>query len=63
MTPYSTEQLLKKHENYLEEWYKKGLQGLHHYDKTGLHVTHDEVCKWLNSLKTDNPQPIPQCHQ
>jgi predicted transcriptional regulator len=33
-----------------------------HYKTTGLHVTHEEVAAWLDSIGTDNELPIPVCH-
>ena len=32
------------------------------YKETGLHVTHDEVVPWLESLFTDDELPPPECH-
>lgn len=32
------------------------------YKETGLHVTHDEVVPWLESLFTDDELPPPACH-
>lgn len=33
-----------------------------HYKETGLHVTHDEIISWMESLFTDNELPPPACH-
>lgn len=30
--------------------------------ETGLHVTHEEIVPWLESLFTDNELPPPACH-
>lgn len=32
------------------------------YKETGLHVTHEELVPWLESLFTDNELPPPACH-
>lgn len=46
-----------------QAFYKRAEDSLLHMRETGLHVTHEEVTDWLQSLKTDNPKPIPQCHK
>lgn len=33
-----------------------------HHQETGLHVLHEEVGPWLDSLFTDNELPAPKCH-
>lgn len=37
-------------------------EAMEHYSKTGLHVTHAEVTKWLESWGTDEELDPPQCH-
>ncbi len=32
------------------------------YLDTGLHVTGDEVTRWVDTWGTDTPQPPPTCH-
>jgi predicted transcriptional regulator len=32
------------------------------YKETGLHVTHEEIMPWLESLFTDDELPPPACH-
>lgn len=32
------------------------------YKETGLHVTHDDIAPWLESLFTDHELPPPACH-
>ncbi|MFZ4540107.1 CopG family ribbon-helix-helix protein [Propionivibrio sp.] len=32
------------------------------YKETGLHVTHEEIVPWLESLFTDDELPPPACH-
>ena len=38
------------------------LQAYHHYQETGLHVTHDEVFTWLESIGSGQDLPAPTCH-
>lgn len=45
-----------------QAFYQRAEDSLLHMRETGLHVTHEEVTDWLESLKTDNPKPLPQCH-
>ena len=33
------------------------------YQETGLHVTGDEVVKWLSGWGTENETDPPECHQ
>jgi predicted transcriptional regulator len=33
-----------------------------HYRETGLHVTGDEVIRWLDSWGTEDELPPPECH-
>ena len=33
-----------------------------HYQRTGLHLTHEEVCAWAEQLKTDPNAKLPECH-
>ena len=37
-------------------------EAMEHYRRTGLHVTHAEVTKWLESWGTDEELDPPQCH-
>lgn len=37
-------------------------KAMEHYRETGLHVTHAEITKWLESWGTDDEQEPPQCH-
>ena len=41
---------------------KEGLESLREYEETGLHVTFEEVSKWLQSWGTDNELEAPECH-
>ncbi len=33
-----------------------------HYKETGLHVTHEELVPWMDSLFADHELPAPVCH-
>jgi predicted transcriptional regulator len=33
------------------------------YKETGLHVTHEELVPWMESLFTDKEVPPPSCHE
>ncbi len=33
-----------------------------HYKETGLHVTFDEFCTWVEDVQRDPGKPIPVCH-
>ena len=33
-----------------------------HYDRTGLHLTWDEVSDWMRRLGTPEETEMPQCH-
>ena len=33
-----------------------------HYEKTGLHITLDEVKQWAQALKTNRSAELPKCH-
>ena len=38
------------------------ISSYNHFLETGLHVTQDEVSKWMDSWGTENELPTPQCH-
>lgn len=33
-----------------------------HFQETGLHVTSDEMDKWLDEIRTNPNAPMPVCH-
>jgi predicted transcriptional regulator len=43
-------------------WNQGCVDALNHCDETGLHVTHDEVMTWLDSIVDGNELPPPVCH-
>lgn len=49
-----------------EEAEQKAIQeaaaSLAHYQKTGLHITLDEMKQWANNLKTNRNSQLPACH-
>lgn len=49
-----------------EEAEQKAIQeaaaSLAHYQKTGLHITLDEMKQWANNLKTNRNAQLPACH-
>lgn len=46
-----------------ETFKQEALEAWRDYQETGLHVTGDEVDRWLRSWGTDNEQPAPECHE
>jgi predicted transcriptional regulator len=45
------------------KFYEEALQASNHYKETGLHVTHEEMMVWADSLGTNNELPPPVCHK
>jgi predicted transcriptional regulator len=43
-------------------WQKSCDDAIDHFDKTGLHATHDEVMAWMDSWGKSDELPAPQCH-
>ena len=43
-------------------WHQSCDDALKHFDDTGLHATHEEVMKWMDSLAADKDAPPPECH-
>jgi predicted transcriptional regulator len=39
-----------------------GIASYEEYQRTGLHITHEEFDTWLSTWGTDNEQPAPACH-
>ncbi len=35
---------------------------MRHYNETGLHVTYEEVSRWMATWGTDDEQDPPECH-
>jgi predicted transcriptional regulator len=45
------------------EYEAQAIRSFENYQQTGLHVTHDELQAWADSLNSDNPLEAPQCHK
>ena len=41
----------------------KAIRSFENYQQTGLHVTHDELQAWADSLNSDTPLEVPTCHK
>lgn len=35
---------------------------IEHFERTGLHITLDEVKQWANELKSNRNAKLPKCH-
>jgi predicted transcriptional regulator len=46
-----------------ENWNQSCITSLNEHLETGLHVTEEEVNKWMDSWGTNNELPPPQCHE
>lgn len=42
---------------------RRAMQAYKDYQETGLHITLNEFMDWVDSLETDTPKEIPQCHK
>lgn len=56
------EQYVEREERH-EAFKQDALKAWEDYQATGLHVTGDEVERWLTSWGTDDEAPPPQCHK
>lgn len=41
----------------------QAIRSFENYQREGLHVTHNELEQWANSLNSDNPLEVPTCHK
>ncbi|QIT56593.1 ribbon-helix-helix protein, CopG family [Aquisalimonas sp. 2447] len=46
-----------------EAFKREALEAWETYQATGLHVTSDEMRKWLASWGTEDELPAPKCHE
>lgn len=46
-----------------EAFKQEALNAWREYQETGLHVTGEEVGRWLRGWGTDNEQPASECHE
>jgi predicted transcriptional regulator len=44
------------------QFYRDGQASWEDYQRTGLHLTHDEVDAWLARLEAGEDVPPPECH-
>lgn len=42
---------------------RRAIQAYQNYQETGLHITLNEFMDWVDSLETDEPKGMPQCHK
>jgi predicted transcriptional regulator len=45
-----------------QQFLKRTDASLEHYERTGLHVTWEEVDQWLGKLQAGEDAPPPECH-
>jgi predicted transcriptional regulator len=45
-----------------DRFLQEALASWTHYKETGLHITEDELNKWLDTWGTDKEADPPQCH-
>jgi len=45
-----------------EQFLLDTLASLEHYERTGLHLTGEEVDEWIERLRDDPNAPAPECH-
>ena len=58
----AVEKLVDEQEK-LQAWNQSCMDSFNEYKTTGLHVTQDEVEKWMDSWGSDNELAPPQCHR
>lgn len=46
-----------------EDFQNEALASWEHYKETGLHITGNELEKWLSTWGTDNEIKAPKCHE
>ena len=42
---------------------RQAMKAYKNFQETGLHITLNEFKDWVDSLETDNPKDMPQCHK
>lgn len=45
-----------------DEWDREAIESYEEYQRTGLHLTNDEVLEWLEKLARGEDAPLPPCH-
>jgi predicted transcriptional regulator len=46
-----------------EKFKQEALASWKAYQETGLHLTHQEICDWLDIWGTDKEKEVPKCHK
>ncbi|WP_440616965.1 CopG family ribbon-helix-helix protein [Cysteiniphilum sp. 6C5] len=46
-----------------EQFKQEALASWQSFKETGLHITGDEVIRWLQTWGTDSEEPAPKCHK
>ena len=46
-----------------EAFYQEALEAEREYERTGLHITLDELFAWFDRLDTEPDAPLPPCHR
>lgn len=65
-TPHAL--MLQAIENYVtreekrEAWRQEGIAAWEEYQRTGLHLTNDEVIAWMDKIIQGEKVPMPKCH-
>ena len=57
----AVENLVQEQEK-VQAWNQSCIDSFTEYNTTGLHVSHDEVEKWMDSWGSDKELPPPKCH-
>ena len=57
----AVEKLVHEQEK-LQAWNQSCLDSFNEFKTTGLHVTQDEVEKWMDSWGSEKELPPPKCH-
>ena len=45
-----------------EAWRQEGIAAWEEYQRTGLHLTNDEVIEWMDKIIQGEKAPMPKCH-
>jgi len=45
-----------------EAWRQEGIAAWEEYQRTGLHLTNDEVIEWMDKIIQGEKAPLPKCH-
>jgi predicted transcriptional regulator len=45
-----------------EAWRQEGIAAWEDYQRTGLHLTNDEVIGWMDKIIQGEKVPMPKCH-